>query len=449
VVRTPAGVAVTARVDAAAGKRLEGAEADLDKLVGQEAEAVYAETQPYRWAVYLASHGRSDEALTTYRQLTRSGPAEERAWAYTGWATLATLESHRVEAERLAEEAIRLNPMLYPPYAIRGNAQDELGWKEAELSSARRELALQRGAQLVGLSKAAAATRQQFLKALEASLVGDYVTTVALVRSQAGAAVDFEGRAGAYDPVVFLGAVLALDHDISGSRRAMTGVRSPGGSIYMQPMELEDWAWIATNLVPLTRNPALGDIQATAVPSQEAVVYAHLGRFAEAETLLAQSSPDCDDCLVARGQVAGLRHDWAMADRWFGEAEKHAPSIPFADTEWAKALLDKGDPDRAITKAAEAQRRGPHYADPIELWGEALMRKGDLEGAIAKFAEADQYAPRWGRDHLRWGEALMLSGRYREARAQYEAANGMDLSRPDRAALNVLLARTAGGPLHG
>jgi hypothetical protein len=50
---------------------------------------------------------------------------------------------------------------------------------------------------------------------------------------------------------------------------------------------------------------------------------------------------------------------------------------------------------------------------------------------------------------VRWGEALMLSGRYAEARAQYEAANGMDLSRADRAALNVLLARTAGGPLHG
>ncbi len=48
-----------------------------------------------------------------------------------------------------------------------------------------------------------------------------------------------------------------------------------------------------------------------------------------------------------------------------------------------------------------------------------------------------------------WGEALMLQGRYREARAQYEAAGGMDLSQPDRAALNVLLARTASGPLHG
>jgi hypothetical protein len=77
------------------------------------------------------------------------------------------------------------------------------------------------------------------------------------------------------------------------------------------------------------------------------------------------------------------------------------------------------------------------------------MLKGDLAGAVAKFAEADKHAPRWGRNHLRWGEALMLQGRYREARAQFETANGLDLSTPDRAALNVLLARTASGPLHG
>ncbi len=43
----------------------------------------------------------------------------------------------------------------------------------------------------------------------------------------------------------------------------------------------------------------------------------------------------------------------------------------------------------------------------------------------------------------------MLSSRYAQARAEYEAAAGMDLSTPDRAALNLLLARTARGPLHG
>jgi hypothetical protein len=48
-----------------------------------------------------------------------------------------------------------------------------------------------------------------------------------------------------------------------------------------------------------------------------------------------------------------------------------------------------------------------------------------------------------------WGEALMLSGHYAEARAQYETAKDLDLSAADGAAVKLLLARTASGPLHG
>jgi hypothetical protein len=43
----------------------------------------------------------------------------------------------------------------------------------------------------------------------------------------------------------------------------------------------------------------------------------------------------------------------------------------------------------------------------------------------------------------------MLSGRYAEARAQFEAARGMDLSTGDRAALDLLVDRAASRPLHG
>jgi hypothetical protein len=43
----------------------------------------------------------------------------------------------------------------------------------------------------------------------------------------------------------------------------------------------------------------------------------------------------------------------------------------------------------------------------------------------------------------------MLSGRYAEAREQHQMASGLDLSKPDRAALEPLSARTAKGTLHG
>lgn len=43
----------------------------------------------------------------------------------------------------------------------------------------------------------------------------------------------------------------------------------------------------------------------------------------------------------------------------------------------------------------------------------------------------------------------LQSERLHERRAKFEMAAGMDLSRPDRAALDVFLDRTVRGPLHG
>ncbi len=126
-----------------------------------------------------------------------------------------------------------------------------------------------------------------------------------------------------------------------------------------------------------------------------------------------------------------------------------APSIPIPETTWGAALLARGDADGAIAKLKAAAATGLHYADPQELWGEALMLERDYVGASAKFAQANGDAPLWGRDHLMWGEALMLSGRYAEARAQFQRAAALDLSKPDHAALDLLLTRTARGPLHG
>ena len=78
VVRTAAGLAVTARAGADPGATFQGAETDIDKLTQQAAEAIYAQTQPYRYAVYLASSGRQAEALAAFagwRAGARRGPA--------------------------------------------------------------------------------------------------------------------------------------------------------------------------------------------------------------------------------------------------------------------------------------------------------------------------------------------------------------------------------------
>jgi tetratricopeptide (TPR) repeat protein len=239
---------------------------------------------------------------------------------------------------------------------------------------------------------------------------------------------------------------LVADHEVTRARAAMAHLTpaETQGAVQLADIEtgaraqLEDWEGV----LALTQSyPGGGPAQALA--------HARLGHIETAKAMVAATPLDCDTCVVVRGEVAAAAHDWPAADRWFDLVVRRTPHSPMNVLAWGQVLASEGDFDGAIAKLRIAHARGPDFADPLEIWGEALMAKRDYAGAISKFAEADKHAPRWGRNHLYWGEALMLSSRYAEARQQYEAAIGMDLSKPDRAALDVLLARTAKGPLHG
>jgi tetratricopeptide (TPR) repeat protein len=173
-------------------------------------------------------------------------------------------------------------------------------------------------------------------------------------------------------------------------------------------------------------------------PRAQAVIafaHAHTGDFAGAQALIAPSPSDCDDCGIARGQIAELEGLHAQADAWFAQVEKAEPSIPFADTAWGQALVTRGKPDDAIAKFTLANQKGPHFADPLEGWGEALMKQNRSDRALAKFAEAEKYAPDGGRLHLKWGEALVYAGKAGEAKLQFARAALLDLTPADKAEL--------------
>jgi Flp pilus assembly protein TadD len=244
-----------------------------------------------------------------------------------------------------------------------------------------------------------------------------------------------------------------IRHGLSLSGPTQAPGYGPGGLKMDAGLALEDWPGAIAagepELAAELADPRQRQVAIRQTAPNLAIAYAHAGRLAEAQALIARTPLDCDACVQARAQIAEIAGDRADADRRFAEAVRMNPSMPQANTIWGAALLARGDVDGAIAKLEAASTTGPHFADLQELWGEALMRKGDHAGAIAKFALADKSAPRWGRNHMMWGEALMLSGRYAEARTQFEVANGLDLSKPDRAALGILLRRTASGPLHG
>ena len=441
IVRTPSGLRVTARAGAGAGHSVQGAEPELDALVQQAAEAVYAQTQPYRWAVYLQSHGRQAEALAVFERLATSGQSQDRPWAYAGWSSALLQAGQAQAAVEKARSALAFEPRLAPAYFDLLQAESALDQREAVLAALQALMRVLRSRAVVGMPQASIDLQIRGVEAGLSAMSGDYQ---AEARSWAlAAAVNLEGLAdAAFTQFDAQASALIQDHDITGAERllARSAPLSQANVRLPEALALEDWAAVLV----YTEGPSTdtSDGVSRSVWPARALALARLGRLAEAESLVAQTPLDCDGCLIAHAVIAAVGGDKAQARRWFQLAADRTPSLPFAYATWGWALLAEGDEDGAIEKLKEAHRRGPHFADPLELWGEALMRKGDFSGAAAKFAEPDRDAPRWGRNHLRWGEALLHLGRTAQARAQFQAAAGLELSIGDRAALGVFLSRT-------
>jgi tetratricopeptide (TPR) repeat protein len=220
---------------------------------------------------------------------------------------------------------------------------------------------------------------------------------------------------------------------------------------YQLAMERGDWraalddaraadAWLETHKPKLR---VMGLMQSVWIRPLEALAMAKGGDAAGAQNAIESTPADCYLCLRVRGQIAAQTHAWPAAERWFGEATRQNPSLPFAFVDWGMERLARGDADGAIAVLERAHEAGPQCGDALELWGEALMRKGAYRAAIAKFRAADDAAPQWGENHLRWGESLLRTGSGRQAKAQLDRARLLSLSVSDRAELDALPAQAS------
>jgi tetratricopeptide (TPR) repeat protein len=441
VVRTATGLAITARAGASPGKTAQGADADLDKLLQQAAEGVYGQTQPYRYAAFLASQGRRDEALAAYNTLAETGDREDQLWALTGAAELLNDLGRLHEAKADIDAALRLDTRFFPARFTAATINGRLDLPEDTLASARETIRLLRD----GTAEGVPSSQQSKLipavqRALDADL-GDYRGALEILQRRTP--VGHEGTAAVRNQF-YEASDRALDHDVSGSRAITDGLSTAdpaGGRLLLsiqaaQDRIMEDWAALDGHAQAYAAKAGPEDPSSA---YRRGLALAHLGKLDEAEAILSSTPLTCPDCLVIRAFVASQRGDWAAADRWSAEAVRLAPSWPTFPSRWGDLLRAKGDLKGAITQYQLAHQNGPKWADPLEGWGEALMGEGDYAGAVAKFAEADQDAPRWGRNHMMWGEALARLGRKDEAEAQWRAAAGMDLSTTDRTTVSGLL----------
>jgi tetratricopeptide (TPR) repeat protein len=431
---SPDAIYLTVRAGEVAGVTLQGREEDIDGLIQQAAERLFAVTQPYRWSVYLARNGRVPEAIKVLTRLAESGPKEERAWAnsYLGGMLIVSTGDIRA-AEAKERTALALDPDLAIARDNMAGQEFALGHDHAALASLKRETGLLSAGHGGQLSEKVRPAMRAWAQARAAATLGDFAGA-ADGAAQVRGLPDYQGIADA--ALQEQAAALALQHDPAAARAVLAEAGPPDpaaafdnaiswGSPAVAQADIDealgDWAAAVRDLEAAQGAADKGKLPAAAIRTAvwPALAYARAraGDIPGGRALAASTPLDCYACVLTRGRIAALARDWPDAERWLAEAARQAPDLPFADQAWGELLLARGDAKGAIARFQKAHRLGPRYADPLEGWGEALMATGDFRAAAARFAEAARLAPRWTRLELQWSRALSRLGRADEARA--------------------------------
>jgi len=463
IYHTDKGIAIVARVSGHSGIHFEGQANELAVLVKKAAESVYHQTQPYRYAIYVATTDTSPASLARQdallADLALNGPDSEKPWAYLVWSYVSLGHGNLDEALYRARKAVALSPEFPDALLSLAGIEESAGHNEAALVATRRALGSLDGPGAKMIIPRAASVYRPGISASLAEDHGDYREALAQYAALE-TLPDFEGER--WNASYMTKADLVLAHDVSGARR-VTGIGTDQDMVrrmnnglgwqlinilwpeYLLRTEQGDWGGARVDIEGIiATHRALPSAAVAYYPNQTlswlALSLAHTGNAKQAHAVIDRTPPDCYDCLRARAQIDVVERNWNGAAYWFARAGAAAPSLPFADADWGAMLLARGNTDAAIAKLESARSRGPHFADPLEMWGEALMLKNRSDLALAKFEEANRYAPNWGRLHMKWGEALLWSGNKPGAQRQFAIATHLDLSAADKAALTRVRA---------
>ena len=459
VFRTTDGqIAVTTRVGINPGTKAEGAEAELDALLQKGAEAIFAETQPYRYAVWLNRQDRGEEGDAVRRALVAGEDENDRLWGYVG---LANSVDDLADIRRYHEAALSLRPDFVPALTNLSISLNNYGLEEESYHLSGRVL------------KSEGAARRQIVPERVDALMNDArqvrLAYVGDMRAAAEIAEESIGLPDAEfsDLPVRLVAITnrAAAHDLSGARRvleesglteaearaALVEMLGPGAE-FDSALAAAIGDWATARDVLMTALAGFADyeharlqLDGTALNrALLAVAHARLGEIEAARAVIAPTALNCAFCVRARGTVEAYAGNPREADHWFSESVRITPSLPAAHNDWAEAYLVRRDPARAIEQARLAVRKGPKWAEPRKFWGDALMMQGRPGEAVRKYREAVRLAPGWGALHLALGRAQAAAGQGEAARDSFRTAARLELNPADRAAVARLLSGSRG-----
>jgi tetratricopeptide (TPR) repeat protein len=416
VIRTATGIAVTARFEDVPPATFNGVESDFDALAGKAAEAVYRTSQPYRFAQFLSGQNRNAEAFSVISDLANNGPPSERGWAdiewgMLDWSTIGDLD----DARKRCLQGLGYSGSLTVPAQICLIGEEVWAGHDEKALEYSRPLA-------INAQKHAPGTTDEFFESNKIIAVAWLET---LIGDNQKSAEDWTRAETApfYTGTEKLAPALAatayaVNHDPDSATAIVKTLAPSGDPSYLQldatnafyalptywvaaasgdwPAALADAracdTWLQEHALT---NKILAHLRFVWIQPLEALAMARAGDVTGAETQISTTPLDCYLCVRVRAQIAATKRDWTGAERWYSEAVRQSPSLPFAFYEWGEMRLMKGDVEGAIAKFKSAHQKSPHFADALKGWGDALARQGQAKAALAKYDEALEYAPNW------------------------------------------------------
>jgi tetratricopeptide (TPR) repeat protein len=390
------GLSLTVRGNGVPPKTFDGSAAELGKLTVAAAEYVYSKSQPARWASYLNTHGRYEEAIAFCKGAVGSAQPADRAMLLTRWAVAIENSGGSVrEALGLERAAIKLQPDIWVAHNNVQNdfmllADEEEAWKAGE------EMRRVAG----GRPGRAPDNMYQNWDYLTWNLRPWLASTVADADANAGAGSQFNSAGPTIaDIQVRLHDTEAADlalktakqdpDDLPGNalaHHALGRLAMEAGDTATAVAEMEAYGKAYASPVVSSSNPGY---QCWIAPAEEAA-----GHADKADALL-ESAGGFVDCYRFRADILDGRGDWHGAEKAYAEAVALAPALPAAYYSWGVALARHGELMGAVSKLMDASERGPHWADPLKAWGDVLAKQGKIKDALSKYDEALKYAPNW------------------------------------------------------
>lgn len=437
VFRTDAGLSLNVRASGveAPASVVRGSDADVEALLNQAAEALYAQTQPYRYAMYLNAQDRNAEADAILSRLVRSGDPMDQAWAHIAIGLDARDRRNYAGAVQHFSASMREGPFGPGQSAMARMLRNNMGRDEEALKWSRIYVDWEskhadtapaaRAQNLIDHRRSIAASEGDFARALELSeesmRLPDYLGFVDIaVSRKASALLALHRPAEAARVLASAKEVSVTTIDLAGALKDPVAIDKAIG------------AQIADSKTQSLDSPR-------AAHAAEALMA--VGRLDQASAVLASTRSDCHPCLLARARLADLKGDPVAADRWFAEAVRQGPSLPVSYERWAEARLARGQAQEALALFKSARARAPRWADPRKGEGDSLSALGQNGAALRAYAAAAERAPAWGALYVKWGEALQRDGQADAAREAWSKARGMDLSAAERSRLGLLLGR--------